>query len=88
MHGDKNWILQKDVNANRFFWNSHWLEIWKKTITICPSMGPNGGSVAMDSGDLKCREVKTGFCRKRLMQTGSSETLIGWNLEKTLRRWT
>jgi hypothetical protein len=29
-------------------------------------------------GDLKCREVKTGFCRKRQMQTGSSETLIGW----------
>ncbi len=24
------------------------------------------------------REVKTGFCRKRWMQTGSSGTLIGW----------
>jgi hypothetical protein len=26
--------------------------------------------------DFKCREVKTGFCRKRSMQTGSSGTLI------------
>jgi hypothetical protein len=34
-------------------------------------------------GDLKCRDVKTGFCRKRYMQTGSSETLIGWKSEKT-----
>ncbi len=33
------------------------------------------------TGDLKCsrREVKTEFClRKRWLQTGSSETLIGW----------
>jgi hypothetical protein len=29
-------------------------------------------------GDPNCREVKIGICRKRLMQTGSSETLIGW----------
>ncbi len=33
------------------------------------------------TGDLKCREEKTGFCRKREMQTGSSETLIGWKSE-------
>jgi hypothetical protein len=26
----------------------HWLEFWKNL--SCPSMGPNGGSVAMDSG--------------------------------------
>ncbi len=26
---------------------------------------------------------KTGFCRKRWMQTGSSETLIGWKCGKT-----
>jgi hypothetical protein len=62
MRGGKNWILPKDtcINATRFFWDSHWLEIWK--YYLCPSMGLNGGSVAMDSGDLKCREVKTGFC--------------------------
>ncbi len=30
------------------------------------------------TGDFKCREVKTGFCRNRSMQTGSSGILIGW----------
>ncbi len=30
------------------------------------------------TGDFKCREVKTGFFRKRWMQTGSSGTLMGW----------
>ncbi len=33
--------------------------------------------------DLKCREVKTAFCRKRSMKTSSSETLIGWKSGKT-----
>jgi hypothetical protein len=27
MQGGKNWILSKEINTNRFFWNSHWLEI-------------------------------------------------------------
>jgi hypothetical protein len=31
MQGGKNWISPKEMNANRFFWNSHWLEIWKTT---------------------------------------------------------
>ncbi len=35
------------------------------------------------TGDFKCREVKTGFCRNRLMQTGSSGTLIGWKSGQT-----
>ncbi len=48
MQGGKNWILQKEMNANRFFWDSHWLEIWANH--LFPFMGPNGGSVAMDSG--------------------------------------
>ncbi len=26
MQGGKNWILPKQINANRFFWDSHWLE--------------------------------------------------------------
>ncbi len=47
MQGGKNWILLKEIKANRVFWDSHWLEIWKRH--FCPSMGPNGGSVAMDS---------------------------------------
>ncbi len=42
MQGGKNRILPKAINANRF------LEIWKNH--FCPSMGPNGGSVDMDSG--------------------------------------
>ncbi len=33
--------------------------------------------------DFKCREVKTGFCRKRWVQTGSSGTLIGWKSGQT-----
>jgi hypothetical protein len=47
MQGGKNWILSKYVNANRFFWDSHWLEIWSNH--FCPSMGLNRGSVATDS---------------------------------------
>ncbi len=47
MQGRKNWILPKKINANRFFWDSHWLEIWSNH--LFPSMGPNGGSVAMGS---------------------------------------
>jgi hypothetical protein len=48
MQGGKNWILPKEMNANRFFWNSHWLKIWSNH--QFPSMGPKGGIVAMDSG--------------------------------------
>jgi len=33
--------------------------------------------------DFKCREVKTRFCRKRWMQTGSSGTHIGWKSGQT-----
>jgi hypothetical protein len=47
MQGGKNWFLPKEMNANRFFWDSHWLEIWSNH--FYPSRGPNGGSVAMDS---------------------------------------
>ncbi len=31
MQGGKNWTLRKEINANRFFWDSHRLEIWKTT---------------------------------------------------------
>ncbi len=51
MQGGKNWFLPKEMNANRFFWDSHWLKIWSNH--FYPSMGPNGGSVAMDSGEIK-----------------------------------
>ncbi len=32
MQGGKNWILPKKIYANRFFWDSHWLEIWIKPL--------------------------------------------------------
>jgi hypothetical protein len=48
MQGGKNWIFPKEMNANQFFLDSHWLEIWSNH--FCPSMGLNGGSVATDSG--------------------------------------
>ncbi len=35
------------------------------------------------TGEFKCREVKTGFCRNRSIQTGSSGTLIGWKSGQT-----
>jgi hypothetical protein len=31
--------FEKEINANRFFWDSHWLEIWKNHLGL--SMGPN-----------------------------------------------
>jgi hypothetical protein len=55
MQGGKNWFLPKEMNANRFFWDSHWLEIWSNH--FYPSMGPNGGSVAMDSAANERSEV-------------------------------
>jgi hypothetical protein len=57
MQGGKNWILPKQMNANRFFWDSHWLEIWSNH--LLPSMGPNGGIVAMDSEKLWCSLKKS-----------------------------
>ena len=51
MQGGKNWFLPKEMNAYQFFWDSNWLEIWSNH--FYPSMGPNGGSVAMDSDPSK-----------------------------------
>jgi hypothetical protein len=38
MQGGKNRILLKEIYANRFIRDSHWLEIWKNH--FCPTMGP------------------------------------------------
>jgi hypothetical protein len=35
------------------------------------------------NGRFQMQEVKTGFCRNRSMQTGSSGTLIGWKSGQT-----
>jgi hypothetical protein len=42
MQGGKIWILPIKINANRFFWDSYWLEIWSNH--FCPSKGPNEGA--------------------------------------------
>jgi hypothetical protein len=47
----------------------------------CPELWARAG--ATWTGDSKCRAVKTGLCWKRPMQTGSSETRIGWKSGKT-----
>jgi hypothetical protein len=47
MQEGKNWFLPKEINANRVLRDIHWLEIWKNH--LYPSMGLNGGSVAMYS---------------------------------------
>jgi hypothetical protein len=36
MQGGKNWILSKEMNANRFFRDFHLLEIWKTTYMYVP----------------------------------------------------
>jgi hypothetical protein len=60
MQGGKNWFWPKEMNANRFFCDSHWLEIWSNH--FYPSMGPNGGSVAMDSEeDIQKTAIATPF---------------------------
>jgi hypothetical protein len=47
MQGGRNSILPKEINTNRFLGDSPRVKIWKNH--SCPSMGPKGGSVAMDS---------------------------------------
>jgi hypothetical protein len=73
MQGGKNWFLPKEMNANRFFWDSHWLEIWSNH--LYPSMGPNEESVAMDSG--MTRNFVSQICRKLLaFSVGHSNTRV------------
>ncbi len=72
MQGGKNWFLPKEMNANRFFCDSHWLEIWSNH--FYPSMGPNGVSVAMDSG---IDSQPGGPVRNPICRTGPPG-YIGW----------
>jgi hypothetical protein len=62
MQGGKNWFFPKEMNANRFFWDSHWLEIWSNH--YYPSMRPNGGSVAMDSEATGAKAIRFGRSSK------------------------
>jgi hypothetical protein len=74
MQRSKNWILPEEINANRFFWDSHWLEIWKNH--LCPSMGPNGGSVAMESAVLDRRLMIRCIQRRRDRLFSSSDVYL------------
>jgi len=55
MQGGKKRILPKEINANRFFQDSHWLGIWKNHLRT--SMGPNGGSGAKGSGKQRANNL-------------------------------
>jgi hypothetical protein len=68
MQEGKNWILPKQMNANRFFWDSHWLEIWSNH--LFPSMGPNGEIVAMDSV-FNCLHLRSPVMSYRLSSSDS-----------------
>jgi hypothetical protein len=74
MQGDKNRILPKEMNLNRSFWDSHWLEIWSNH--LFPSMGLDGRSVTMDSGELNLRTTR-GICICKI---------ICWTMLKTTKR--
>ncbi len=55
------------MNAKQFFGVSHWLENWSNH--LLPSMGLNGGSVAMNLGkdsNEVCRTL-VGWVRERWM---------------------
>ncbi len=80
MLGGKNWILPKEMNANRFFWASHWLEIWSNH--LFPSMGPNGGIVAMDSvvncdNPATLFQLQGGSVRQRWFRISSAKSSLG-----------
>jgi hypothetical protein len=67
MQGGKNRILPKEMNANRFCRDSHWLEIWSNH--LFPYMGPNGGSVAMEWTQER---TKFDMAEKAVLATGAT----------------
>jgi len=48
MQGDKKLDFAERDEWKPFFWDYRWMEIWSNH--LLPSMGPNEGIVAMDSG--------------------------------------
>jgi hypothetical protein len=62
MQGGKNWILPKELNANRFFWDSQWLKIWVKPYMSL--YGTEWGSVAMDSAGKAVPSSRLGTPRE------------------------
>jgi hypothetical protein len=80
MQGGKNWFLPKEMNANRFVWDSHWLEIWSNH--FYPSMGPNGGSVAMDSVQVFENHPQLDLFQNKLLPMSLSKV---WNENERFR---
>ncbi len=65
MQGGKNWIFLKEMNAYRFFWDSHWLEIWPNhRVHIFLEM-KQGKCVCPLSWSVHCNFTGDGKCKKR-----------------------
>jgi hypothetical protein len=71
MQRGKNWILPKEMYANLFFRDSHWLEIWKNH--LCPSMGTNEGEPGYGLGWIR---IPTGSTD--LIESGSTLEIISF----------
>jgi hypothetical protein len=41
LQGGKNWILRKEISANWFFWDSHWLEIYARNAQFSRQQAQN-----------------------------------------------
>ncbi len=96
MQGGKNRIFPKEMNANRFFWDSHLLEIWSNH--FFPFMGPYGGSVATDSvsklmrkcSDIEAQdrnETKTFWCVPKLFSQKGNVSLYFKNFKTKPKRF-
>jgi hypothetical protein len=58
--------LPIEINANRFFWDSHWLEIWETSNVPLWTIGHNGGSASR----LWCRFVVLNKLLESQLQRG------------------
>jgi hypothetical protein len=52
-----NWTLPKEINANRFFSDSQWLEIWKTAYV--PLLDRMKGAWLWTLGKQKCIDTST-----------------------------
>jgi hypothetical protein len=80
MQGGKNWILAKEINANRFFWDSRsWAENLEKPLTSLH--GSNKGSVAMDSVGHRWRAKHRLLCFPIAKSTQELWVWLKWTLK-------
>jgi hypothetical protein len=69
MQGGKNWFLPKEMNANRFFWDST----------------PNGGSMAMDSkGMHRPGGSSLRYCKRSTQREGMGMDLAEYQAMSSL----